>query len=69
LHAHVRIDGPTYKSLLADFESFACHRSPENPARELAKIPFARYALICSELTLLRKVDQPRQRRGYETLP
>lgn len=43
-HARVRIDGPTYKALLAHFETIACHRSPENLARELATIPFARYA-------------------------
>jgi len=69
-HAHVRIDGPTYKALLAHFESIACHRSPENLAREFATIPFARYAPVRRQLLmLLRKVNQARQRMGYKTLP
>lgn len=69
-YAHVRIDGPTYKALLAHFESIACHRSPENLARELATIPFARYAPIRRQLLMLvRKVNQARQRMGYQALP
>jgi len=69
-HAHVRIDGPTYRELNAHFLSIACHRSPENLARELAAIPFARYAPIRRQLlTLLRQINAARQRMGYATLP
>lgn len=69
-HAHVRIDGSTYRSMTAHFLDIACHRSPENLARELGAIPFARYAPIRRQLlTLLRQVNAARQRMGYDTLP
>lgn len=69
-HAHVRIDGPTYRIMKDHFLRIACHRSAENLARELAAIPFARYAPVRRQLlTLLRKVNAARQRMGYETLP
>lgn len=69
-HAHVRIDGPTYTRLMDHFLGIACHRSPENLARELAGIRFARYAPIRRQLlTLLRKINDARERMGYATLP
>lgn len=69
-HAHVRIDRPTFKNMKAHFLNIACHRSPESLARELAAIPFARYAPIRRQLlTLLRQINAARQRMGYDTLP
>lgn len=69
-HAHVRIDSPTLEKLTAHFLSIACHRSPENLGRELAGIPFARYAPIRRQLlTLLKKVNDARARMGYAPLP
>lgn len=69
-HAHVRIDSPTLEKLTAHFLAIACHRSPENLGRELAGIPFARYAPIRRQLlTLLKKVNDARSRMGYASLP
>ena len=69
-HAHVRIDARTYLGLKAHFLDQACHRSPENLAHEFARIPFARYAPIRRQLlTLLRQVNDARDRMGYERLP
>lgn len=69
-HAHVRMDGPTCRQLKAHFLNIACHRSPENLARELAAIPFARYAPIRRQLlTLLRQINAARERMGYSVLP
>lgn len=69
-HAHVRIDAPTLERITAHFLSIACHRSPENLAGELAQIRFARYAPIRRQLlTLLRKVNDARDRMGFEPLP
>lgn len=69
-HAHVRIDGPTYRGMKAHFLNIACHRSPENLSRELAAIPYARYAPIRRQLlTLLRQVNAARQQMGYAILP
>ena len=69
-HAHVRIDEPTYRQLKAHFIDRACHRSPENLTRELAAIPFARYAPIRRQLlTLLRMINEARKPLGFEQLP
>ncbi len=69
-HAHVRIDEPTYRQLKAHFIDRACHRSAENLAKELAAIPFARYAPIRRQLlTLLRMINEARKPLGYELLP
>lgn len=69
-HAHVRIDEPTYRQLKAHFIDRACHRSTENLARELAAIPFARYAPIRRQLlTLHRMINEARKPLGYEQLP
>ena len=69
-HAHVRIDGPTYRQMTDHFLDIACHRSPENLARELGQISFARYAPIRRQLlTLLRKVNDARARMGYQPIP
>jgi hypothetical protein len=69
-HAHVRIDQPTYRQLKAHFVDLACHRSPENLARELAAIPFARYAPVRRQLlTLLKLMNDARKPMGFEPLP
>lgn len=69
-HAHVRIDEPTYRQLKAYFADRACHRSAENLAKELAAIPFARYAPIRRQLlTILRLINAARKPMGYEQLP
>lgn len=69
-HAHVRIDSPTLERISAHFLGIACHRSPENLARELAGIRFARYAPIRRQLlTLLRKINDARSRMGFSSLP
>ncbi len=69
-HAHVRIDEPTYRQLKTHFVNRACHRSPENLARELAAIPYARYATIRRQLlTLLKLMNEARKPMGYEPLP
>jgi hypothetical protein len=69
-HAHVRIDQRTYLDLKAYFLDHACHRSPENLAREFSQIPFARYAPVRRQLlTLLRQVNDARDRIGFQRLP
>ncbi len=69
-HAHVRIDEPTYRTLKVHFVDRACHRSAENLAKELAAIPFARYAPIRRQLlTILRLVNEARKPVGFDSLP
>lgn len=69
-HAHVRIDKPVFKALKAHFLDRACHRSPENLTKELAAIPFARYAPVRRQLLiLLRMVNEARKPMGYEQIP
>ncbi len=68
--AHVRIDGKSYTTLKAHFESIAVHRSCENLAQEFAAIPYARYAPIRRQLlNLLRLVNQRRKQHAFEPLP
>ena len=60
-HAHVRIDGPTYKQLKAFFLDRACHRSAENLRTDFARVPFARYAPVRRQLlNILRAVSECR---------
>jgi len=69
-HAHVAIDGPTYRQLKAYLLDRATHRSAENLAIDFARIPYARYAPVRRQLlNLLRAVNDARARTGYEPLP
>ncbi len=69
-HAHVRLSATAYAELKAYFDSIAVHRSVENLTAEFAKILFARYAPIRRQLlNVLRRVNERRQRQGYQTLP
>ena len=69
-HAHVRIDGPSYKQLKAFFVERATHRSAENLKADFGRVPFARYAPIRRQLlNILRAVNDARARMGYEPLP
>ena len=68
--AHVRIDGKSYTTLKAHFESIAVHRSCENLAQEFAAIPYARYAPIRRQLlNILRAVNERRKQQSFELLP
>lgn len=69
-HAHVRIDAKTYSALRAYVQYIAAHHNPEALAKELAAIPFARYAPVRRQLLcLVRLVNRVRSQRGFELIP
>jgi hypothetical protein len=69
-HAHVRIDGPTYRQLKSVFLERACHRSAKNLALDFYGLPFEGYAPIRRQfLKILKSVNEARQRLGYTTIP
>ncbi len=69
-HACVRIDTQTYKLLKAFFLDRACHRTAETLTTDFARIPYARYAPVRRQLlTILRGVNDARDRMGYKPLP
>jgi hypothetical protein len=66
----VRIDTATYRQLKAFFLERACHRSAKNLALDFYGLPFEGYAPIRRQLlTILKAVNEARQRLGYCTIP
>jgi hypothetical protein len=69
-HAHVAIDVPTYRQLKSHFEHLAVHRKASTLEKELAEIPFARYAPVRRQLLhILRKVNKLRGAHNDQLIP
>jgi hypothetical protein len=69
-HASVRIERRQYLVLKAFFEEEAMRWSVERIGRELAALPFARYAPVRNQLFMLwRAVNRRRRQGGLETVP
>lgn len=69
MRVRVQIARERYQELRAYFLSIACHRSPENLAREFWRVPFEPYAPVRRQLlNVLRMVNKKRQMAGYAKL-
>jgi hypothetical protein len=69
-HVSVRIAGDEYLRLKSYMVGLAAHRSVENLARELERVPFERYAPVRRQLlNILRAVNRVRKEAGYEPAP
>lgn len=69
-HASVRIERQKYRDLKAYFEALAVHRSGEDLAVELRRLPFAPYAPVRRQLLrVVNAINRRRRVAGYEPVP
>lgn len=69
-HVSVRIAGEEYLRLKSYFVDLAVHRSVDNIAAALRRIPFEPYAPVRRQFfNVLRSVNRPRKAAGFELVP